>query len=176
MLALKQSITTQAEGPAAGERLTGLMEISSDVVGGDSGGATYDAQGEVVGMTTAASSGGNVVGYAVPMTKVVSIAGDLESGVTSSRYDYGRPAFLGVGLGKSTTQVKGVYKGTPAADAGIAAGDTITAVDGTEVSTSSALHSAIAAHSPGDDVSITWTDASGASHTKTLTLGEGPVE
>ena len=40
-------------------------------------------------------------------------------------------------------------------------------VDGSKVGTSSALHSAIAAHSPGDDVSITWTDASGASHTAT---------
>ena len=45
----------------SGERLTGLLQISSDVISGDSGGATYDADGEVVGMTTAASSGSSDV-------------------------------------------------------------------------------------------------------------------
>ena len=83
-------------------------------------------------MTTAASSGSSdVVGYAVPIAKVLRIADDLENGVTGARYDYGCPAFLGVGLGQTGTTVQGVYQGTPAADAGIVAGDRITAVDGT---------------------------------------------
>jgi S1-C subfamily serine protease len=176
VLTLGKSITTQTEGTAQGERLTGLIEISSDVVGGDSGGATYDAQGEVVGMTTAASSGQDVNGYAVPISKVVSIADDLESEVNSSRYDYGRPAFLGVALAGSTTQVQGAYPGTPAADAGISTGSRITSVDGTSVSTAKALRSAVASHSPGDSVSVTWTDTAGGSHTATVTLGTGPVE
>ena len=130
VIATDQSITTQSEGAAEGESLTGLIEISSDVVGGFSGGATYDADGQVVGMTTAASSGGDVVGYAIPISKVLSIADDLESGVTDTAYAYGYPAFLGVGLDTGTV-VQGVYDGTPAADAGIAAGDTITTIDGT---------------------------------------------
>ena len=176
VLALDKSITTQDDGAAKGERLTGLLEISSDVVGGDSGGATYDAQGEVVGMTTAASSGGDVVGFAVPISKVVRIAGDLESGVTSSRYEYGSPAFLGVALAGTSTQVHGAYPGTPAANAGIAAGDRITGIDGSDVGTAKELRSAIAAHSPGDSVSVTWTDTAGSSHTATVTLGTGPVE
>ena len=89
VMALDEQITTQSEGNAEGQTLTGLIEISTDVISGDSGGATYDAQGEVVGMTTAASSGGDVVGYAIPIAKVLRIADDLRSGVTSSRYDYG---------------------------------------------------------------------------------------
>ncbi len=176
VLTVGKSITTQDEGTAKGERLTGLLEISSDVVGGDSGGATYDAQGDVVGMTTAASSGGDVNGYAVPMSKVVGIANDLESGVTSSRYDYGSPAFLGVALAGNTTQVQGAYPGTPAAQAGITAGSRITSVDGTSVGTAKALRSAVASHSPGDSVSVTWTDTAGGSHNATVTLGTGPVE
>jgi S1-C subfamily serine protease len=176
VLAKSQTITTQTEGAASGERLTGLLQISSDVVSGDSGGATYDANGQVVGMTTAASSGSpDVVGYAVPIAKVLKVAGDLEGGVTSTRYDYGYPAFLGVGLGRTGTTVQGVYKSTPAAGAGIAAGDTITAVDGTTVSTSAALRQAVAAHSPGDQVTVTWTDTTGSSHTATVTLAQGPV-
>ena len=89
-------------------------------------------------MTTAASSGGDVTGYAIPIAKVLRIADDLRSGVTSSRYAYGRPAFLGVALGDASSTVAGAYPGTPAAGVGLTEGDTITAVDGTTVSTSSA--------------------------------------
>jgi S1-C subfamily serine protease len=177
VLATGQSITTQSEATASSERLTGLIKISSDVISGDSGGATYDSQGEVLGMTTAASSGSaDVVGYAVPIAKVLRIADDLENGVTSSRYDYGSPAFLGVGLARSGATVQGVYAGTPAAKAGLSAGDRITAVDGTRVRSAAQLHTAIGQHSPGDQVSITWSDTAGDSHTATVTLGTGPVE
>ena len=158
VLAQDQSITTQSDGTASGESLTGLIEISSDVVGGYSGGATYDPQGEVLGMTTAASSGtSDIVGYAIPIATVRRIADDLESGVANSAYTYGYPAFLGVGLANGTT-VGQVYDGTGAADAGLAAGDTITSVDGTATTTTAKLRSVVAAHKPGDRVSVTWTD------------------
>jgi S1-C subfamily serine protease len=127
-------------------------------------------------MTTAASSGGDVVGYAVPIAKVLRIVDDLDSGVAGSRYDYGSPAFLGVGLAQTGTAVQGVYAGTPAAKAGIDAGDRITGIGSTKVSTSAALRKAVAAHSPGDAVSVTWTDAQGTSHTRTVTLVAGPVQ
>jgi S1-C subfamily serine protease len=175
VVAEDQSITTQSDGTASGESLTGLIEISSDVVGGYSGGATYDAQGEVLGMTTAASSGtSDVVGYAIPIATVLRIADDLESGATSSAYVYGYPAFLGVGLAQGTT-IGQVYDGTGAADAGLVAGDTITRIDGTATTTTAQLRAVVAAHKPGDQVSVSWTDQSGSKHTATLTLGKGPV-
>ncbi|MCW2818608.1 MAG: serine protease [Marmoricola sp.] len=173
--AANQAITTSAEGSASGERLTGLMEISSDVVPGYSGGATYDADGQVVGMTTAASSGSSdVVGYAVPIATVLRVADDLESGVQSTAYSYGRPAFLGIGLGSGTT-VAGAYAGTPAARAGLGQGDTITAIAGKAVTTQAELRATVAAHRPGERIAVSWTDASGARHTETLTLAQGPV-
>ena len=175
VLARRQSITTQSEGSATGESLTGLIKISSDVVSGYSGGATYDADGEVVGMTTAASSGtSDVVGYAVPIATVLKVADDLENGVANADYAYGRPAFLGIGLGNGTT-VAGVYDGTPAAKAGLVEGDTITAIGGIAVDTQTQLRAAVASHDPGDQVSVGWTDTSGARHTETLTLQQGPV-
>jgi S1-C subfamily serine protease len=176
--ALDQQITTQNEDGSTNERLRGLMEISSDVISGDSGGATYDDEGEVVGMTTAASSGGNdVVGYAVPIAKVLRIADDLENGTVNTRYTYGAPAFLGLGLGADNdgTTVQGAYPGTPAARAGITSGDRITSVGDTTVDTAAALQAAIRAYSPGDSVRISWTDTSGTSHVATVTLIAGPV-
>jgi S1-C subfamily serine protease len=175
--ALNQSITTQSDGTAEGERLTGLMKISADVISGDSGGATYDADGQVVGMTTAASTGASDVdGYAVPIATVLKVAGDLESGVISSRYDYNLPAFLGVGLTPRSATVEGVYQGTPAAAVGLGAGDRITAIDSTTVTTTAQVQAAVAHLSPGDRVGVTWTDSAGVSHTRTVTLATGPVE
>jgi S1-C subfamily serine protease len=174
--ATDQHITTTSEPGHPGEKLRGLIEISSDVISGDSGGATYDTEGEVVGMTTAASSGSrDVVGYAIPIAKVVSIAGDLENGTQSTRYEYGSPAFLGLGLSGNGTRVAQVYPATPAARAGVTAGDTITRIGTTPVRNETQLRDAVRAFSPGDTVRIAWTDASGTSHVASVTLIAGPI-
>jgi S1-C subfamily serine protease len=176
ILATGQDITTSSEDGHSGERLHGLIEISSDVIPGDSGGATYDGDGEVVGMTTAASPGStDVVGYAVPIAKVLRVAGDLENGTQNARYDYGSPAFLGIGLGGSSTRVGIVYPQTPAARAGVEAGDTITRVGTTRVRTATQLRNAVTTYSPGDRVRLTWTDRSSTSHAASVTLMAGPV-
>ncbi|MFZ2013648.1 MAG: S1C family serine protease [Nocardioides sp.] len=174
--ATDQHITTHDADGSMGEKLAGLIEISSDVISGDSGGATYDDQGDVVGMTTAASTGSSdIVGYAIPISTVLQVADDLESHVLNARYAYGAPAFLGLGLSGNGTTVQGVYPGTPAARAGIAAGATITHIGGTSVSTAAGLKKVIQTYSPGDRVQITWTDAAGSSHSTTVTLIKGPI-
>lgn len=65
--------------------------------------------------------------------------------------------------------------GTPAAQIGLAAGDTITAVDGTGVADSAALTELLATYDAGDTVTITWTDASGSTRSASVTLIEGPA-
>ena len=174
--ATDQHITTHDSNGSLGETLSGLMEISSDVISGDSGGPTYDDQGEVVGMTTAASTGSSdTVGYAIPISTVLQIAGDLENHVVNARYAYGAPPFLGVGLTGTGTTVAGAYPGTPAERAGITKGARITKIGDTTVSTADGLKQVIHAYSPGDAVQLTWTDAQGASHTSTVTLIKGPI-
>jgi S1-C subfamily serine protease len=175
--AVRQSITTRGDATTSGERLRGLIEIDADVISGDSGGATLNAAGQVVGMTTAASSGSaNITGYAIPIAKVVRIGDAIESGTDTGRIDLGYPAFLGVQLSGQSTRVAGTVAGSAAAGTGIRAGDSVTAVDGVAVRKGAQLRAAVAAHAPGDQVSISWTDTNGDSHTATVTLGEGPVE
>jgi S1-C subfamily serine protease len=174
--AIRQTITTHGEAGHTGETLRGLLTISSDVISGDSGGATYDDQGQVVGMTTAASSGSqDVVGYAIPIAKVVRIADDLEHRIANARYEYGSPAFLGLGLRGNGTTVAEVYPGTPAARAGLTPGATVTRVGGTRVTSGSALRRWVTSFSPGDRVPLVWTDTTGTSHVATVTLMAGPV-
>ncbi|RLV48537.1 PDZ domain-containing protein [Nocardioides mangrovicus] len=170
--ATDESITVSDEDGTK-HRLTGLVEMDADLISGDSGGAVRDSDGTVVAMNVAASSGSaNVTGYAIPWATVTSVADQITAGQASSEVTLGTSGYLGVGI---STQSGGplvveVTKGGPAADAGIEAGDTITSVGGTNVSTRAQLSKAITSHAGGDEVSITWTDSDGDSHTATVTL------
>jgi S1-C subfamily serine protease len=178
--ALDQSITVANDITGADENLTGLIETDADVVSGDSGGPLIDKQGEVTGVVTAASSGSrNVTGYAIPINTALSIAKKIVNGEASSTIVIGLPAFLGVELASDQTGtgvlVSGIVDGSAAVGSGIAAGDTITAVNGTAATTADSLSSLIKAHAIGDQVTVTYTDASGASHQVTVTLAAGPA-
>jgi S1-C subfamily serine protease len=173
---------TDAKDDVALLRLTGASGLSTvmpDTDGasvGDPVTAVGDADGEVVGMTTASSTGADIDGYAVPIAKVMSIVDDLDSGVTTSRYEYDLPAFLGIGLSETNATVTSVYADTPAAEAGLEAGDRITAIGSTEAATTAQLQAAVADLSPGDRLDVTRTDRTGASRTRSVTLVTGPVE
>ncbi|WP_260852544.1 S1C family serine protease [Curtobacterium pusillum] len=178
--ATDQDIQVQSESGTGTESLTGLIEIAANIVSGDSGGPVLDSEGEVVGMATAASSGSaNVTGYAIPITTAKSIADKILAGESSSTITIGLPAFLGVEVsGTATTggvAVAGTVEGSGAASAGLAAGDTITSIDGTAVTSSDALTSAIQSHSVGDKVTVGYTDSTGAAKTVTVTLTAGPA-
>jgi S1-C subfamily serine protease len=131
--------------------------------------------------TAAASTNGLVAqtAYAIPIAKAVQIADQIESGVQTSKIHIGLPPFLGVGLDPQISQsatVTSVLPGGPAAGAGITSGSVITAVDGTRVTTPASLRTALRQYKPGERVSISWTDAGGASHSATVTLATGPAD
>lgn len=177
--ALDQTITTSSEGSTAGETLHGLIEISADVVSGDSGGAVENTDGDVVGVTTAASSGtSDVTGYAIPINTALSVAKQIVAGDDTAEITIGLPAFLGIGVSSDTSGavVGSVLPGTAAAKTDLAAGDTITSVGGTTVASGSELSAAIAEHAVGDRVTIAYTTPSGTSNTVTVTLTAGPAD
>ena len=178
--ALDQSITASGEDGSDPEQLTGMIQVDADIQAGDSGGPLYDSHGGVVGIDTAASSGQTAatVGFAIPIEKAVSIADRIESGADSATIQQGTPAFLGVQLSQDAAgaaTISGVVDGSPAAAAGLQAGDTITAVGGTTVDSADALSAALAERNPGDQVRVTWVDGSSTSHTATITLVAGPA-
>jgi S1-C subfamily serine protease len=179
--ATDQDIQVQSESGTGTESLTGLIEISADIVSGDSGGPVLDSEGEVVGMATAASSGtADVTGYAIPITTAKTIAEKILAGESSSTITIGLPAFLGVEVSNTTgttggVAVAGTVEGSGAASAGLAAGDTITSVDGTAVTSSDQLTEVVQSHSVGDEVSVRYTDSTGAAKTVTVTLTAGPA-
>ncbi len=135
------------------------------------------------------SQNGNVSdsdGFAIPINEAVSIANQIESGKSSSSVHIGATAFLGVDVastsassgsqfGASGAGVVGVVSGSPAASAGLSEGDTITSVAHKTISSSTSLRDVLDEFHPGQKVSITWTDPTGASHTATVDLASGPT-
>jgi S1-C subfamily serine protease len=82
----------------------------------------------------------------------------------------------GSGSGTSSgVTIAGALSGSPAANAGLTQGDTITSVDGQTVSSATDIQQILVKHHPGDKVSISWLDQSGQSQTTTVTLANGPA-
>jgi S1-C subfamily serine protease len=77
--------------------------------------------------------------------------------------------------GSAGVAVAGTVTGSAAEQAGLAAGDTITSLDGTSVTSADQLSALIAAGDVGDRMTVTWTDTDGGAHRATVTLGAGPV-
>ena len=75
----------------------------------------------------------------------------------------------------SGVTIAGTVSGSPAANAGITEGDTITAVGGTSVTAAEDVSNALVKYHPGDSISITYENAEGQSQTSTLTLASGPA-
>jgi S1-C subfamily serine protease len=98
---LDQSITASDEGSgAAPERLTDMLQTNADIIQGDSGGPLSSADGKVIGMDTAASTGGfsntQNVGFAIPINRALTIADEIIAGKSSSQVQIGSTGFVGV--------------------------------------------------------------------------------
>ena len=186
--ALDQQVTA-SDGDGTSETVTGLIRTSAPIQSGDSGGPLLDSAGRVVGIDTAAETSGyggqTVAGYAIPVDHALDVAAAILSGTDDATYHQGLPAFLGVQTGGATAYagstaagvpVVGVVSGSAAERAGLQAGDTITRVSGTAVSSQTGLTGVLARRSPGDRVVVAWVDSSGAAHHATVTLGSGPAD
>jgi len=179
----------------ATETLHNMLQTDAPIVAGDSGGPLVNIHDRVIGMDTAAqstSATAGTEGFAIPINEARKIALQIENGRSSSRIQIGATGFLGIVTGESAPStlipfgfptgvtgtapapagvyVSGVVVGTGAEQAGIEAGDTITAIDGTPTTTNKALVAAIESHKPGASITVTFLDTSGASHTVVVNL------
>ena len=170
-----------------------LVNAYGQVVGMDTAASSsYQFQGQ--------SSTGEQA-YAIPINEALSIAKQIEAGTASADVHIGATAFLGLeteasssstggfggfggsgGFGGQNSQgstsgvtVAGTVSGSPAENAGITEGDTITAIGGQSVSSAEDISHALVQYHPGNSISVSWVDQSGQSHTANLTLATGPA-
>ena len=183
---LDQQITASDPNGSNAEQLTGLIEINAPLQPGESGGPLYNASGRVVGMNTAGAAArrraASTANYAIPINTAIAVVKQIDSGHATGTITIGTPGFLGVEIdGSSTAQgapgatISAIVSGTPAEQVGLQPGDLITGIDNTTIDTSATLGQVLRAHHGGDTVSLTWTDASGQSHTASATLIAGPA-
>ncbi len=157
---------------------TGLIQTSAPINSGNSGGPLVDATGKVIGVNSALAEGSQNVGFALAIDDVKVSIDAIKAGETDSSAGSGSDqtatnrAVLGVSVrdGENGALVAEVTSGGPAAEAGIEAGDEITAVDGTEIGSASELVEELADRSPGDEIEVTY-ERDGSSSTTTVTLG-----
>jgi S1-C subfamily serine protease len=193
--ALGRSITVRSD-TGGSEQLNDLIETDAQLEPGNSGGPLFDATGKVIGINTAASTGGGYGeipqngsndGFAIPINNALAIVHQIDSGKSGGNANVGPSGFLGVGVsdvaggfggslggnGSSAgVQVQNVQSGSPAANAGIARGDQITAIDGQSVSSSTQLTQIISSKHPNDMIRVTWLDQAGDQHTATVRLAK----
>jgi S1-C subfamily serine protease len=171
---------------SSGDENTVIDAIQTDAAinPGNSGGALVDGAGEVIGINTAIASvagsapgsdqSGNIgVGFAIPSNTAKRIATELIEDGEAQRALLGVSATTeaenssAVGAGARVVRVQ---TGSPAADAGLQAGDVVTAIEDRPVTSSTELTAAVRSRQPGDEVSLT-VQRDGDTQTVQVTLG-----
>ncbi|TGD87365.1 PDZ domain-containing protein [Mycolicibacterium sp. CH28] len=171
-----------ATGGDSNNQNTVLDAIQTDAAinPGNSGGALVNMSGELVGVNSAiatlggdspdAQSGSIGLGFAIPVDQAKRIADELISTGTATH------ASLGVQVSNDTTthgaKIVDVTKGGAAATAGLPNGVVVTKVDDRVIGSADALVAAVRSRAPGEQVTLTYTDASGAAKTVQVTLGK----
>jgi serine protease Do len=161
-----------------------FLQIDAPVNKGNSGGPAFDVEGHVVGVNTAiySPSGGSVgIAFAIPADTVKSVVAQLKEHGSVTR------GWLGVQIQTVTPEIAdslGLKKAegalvaepqpnSPAAKAGIKAGEVITQVNGDAIKDSRELAKKIGAMQPGAKVNLTVLQ-NGQEKTVTVDLGTMP--
>lgn len=163
-----------------------FIQIDAPVNKGNSGGPTFDMDGNVIGVNTAiySPSGGSVgIAFAIPADTVKAVVTQLKDKGTVTRGWIGvqiQPVTAeiaeSVGLKEpSGALVADPQANGPAAKAGVEAGDIITSVNGAPVKDARDLAKKIGAQVPGETVKL-GVFRKGGEKTLTVTLGTLPNE
>ena len=161
-------------------QIESFIQTDAAVNPGNSGGALVNLNGELIGINTAiATPTGTYAGYsfAVPATLVKKVMDDL--------LEFGevQRGLLGISIrdvnaelaeAEDLDQLTGVYvvgvgESSAAQEAGLEAGDVITAIDGEPVTSTAELQEKVALNRPGDQVNVTYL-RNGRSRTVEATL------
>ena len=176
-------------GLAGGERLDHLIQTDAAVNSGNSGGALFDGDGNLVGIITAEAGMSDGIGFALPIDLAKPIIAQAEAGQDIARpyvgvvfreidaqvaQDESLPVTSGAWI-RADDEQTAVVEGSPAAEAGLEDGDIITAVDGLAVDRDNPLDLQVLRFAPGDEVTLQVL-RDGESLDLTATLGTRPAD
>jgi serine protease Do len=160
------------------------IQIDAPINRGNSGGPTFDTEGNVMGVNTAifSPSGGSVgIGFDIPAATAKNVIGQLKDDGHVTRGWLGvqiQPVTSDVADALGLKQAAGALvtdpqAGSPAAKAGVKSGDVIVAVDGNSIKDSRELAQKIATMNPGSSVRLNVI-RDGGQQTINVTLAQMP--
>ena len=157
--------------------IAGAIQTDAAINHGNSGGPLIDvATNTVIGINDQLPAGdpnANAgVGFAAPINSIKSSAHTLIAGGTVKH------AYMGVRIDNATNggaKISSISADSPAAKAGLKAGDIITAFNGKSVANAGVLTAFVTQSHPGDTVRLTI-QRKGATQKITLTLGTQPAQ
>jgi putative serine protease PepD len=174
--ALRRPVTAGGQGESS---YISALQTDAAINPGNSGGPLVNGEGQVIGVNSAiatlgSNQGGQTgsigLGFAIPINNAKRIADEIIATGKSQVPVIGvnvNLQFQGPGA-----QVSRVEPGGPAAQAGLEDGDIIVAVNGDQVAESTELLSSIRESSPGEQITLTVTNANGGnSRDVAVTLG-----
>jgi serine protease Do len=161
-----------------------LIQIDAPINRGDSGGPSFDSNGNVIGVNTmiASPSGGSVgVAFAVPADTIKTVISQLKAKGSVTRGWIGvqiQPITpdLAKGLGLNSPRgaiIADVQKNSPGAKAGLARGDVVTSINDEPIKDAYELTKRIQNTAPGTSIHL-GSQRKGSERPVTVTLGQLP--
>ena len=164
---------------SSNERSLSSIQTDAAINEGNSGGAMFNMYGEVIGVVNEklVNNYAENVGFAITINEAKSVVNDL----ISKGYVTGRP-ILGITclqvseyVGAIQGMTPGLYitdidQSLPIAKSGLVVGDTITAIDGTAVTSTAEVSSILNGKKPGDTVTATVARSDEFGRTKNIDI------
>ena len=147
--------------------VTNAVQIDAAVNPGNSGGPTFNAAGQVIGInssiastTTSSGTAGSIgIGFAIPSNLVKRVANEIIDNGTVQHVALGvtikSSTVEADGVTRGCTQVQSVVDNSPAAKAGVKAGDSIVAFNGKAVNNNYSLLGYVRASAMNDKATLT---------------------
>ncbi|MGX4737991.1 S1C family serine protease [Kitasatospora griseola] len=180
--AVGRTVSEPQTSGSPGATIGNMVQTSAAINPGNSGGALVNLSSQVIGINTLTAvdpelgnSAAPGIGFAIPAVTVTSIANQL---ITSGTVTNSGRAALGVtvrpyfdaNFQPAGAAIVSVSSGGPAASAGLQAGDVITKINDTAITSPSALTTVLAGFSPGDKVTVGY-QRDGKNQSADVTLG-----
>ena len=180
---LNETIHIEPVEPGSPDQtLEGLIMMTSDIVPGYSGGPTVDSNGQVIGVSTAASqeaqTSEDTFGFAVPIVDALEVVEQVLAGDESGGVVIGAGGALGIVVTSqegSGARVIEVSDGSAGDAIGLQPDDVIVEIDGEEVVNSSFISRYVRDKNPGQEVEVVWQTSDGNMQRAVATLDEAEI-
>ena len=131
-----------------------LIQTDASINPGNSGGPLLNIDGEMIGINVAVRAGAQGIGFAIPADKVVAVATSLLASCNVTRTRIGLVSSNDAAGSQQGMTVGAVEASSPAAEAGLIAGDVITSVEDVEVRRPLDFQRAMLDRKPGQQVHL----------------------